>query len=158
MPVPRLAGLPNSFDSDVQLRALPPLANTEPLSAVVARFNLAIREQDWVSMRACCSDDAIIDSVTANAPLDADQTVAAVRAAYRAGVYHVQEWDNEELADGVVLSSGRVQYRPEPGHMSDSMFHWITVGRGGLMWRVKAFAARDEALAHFEQHGQSLGL
>ena len=57
MPVPRLAGLPNSFDSDVQLRALPGDSRTErpnpeplgpePLSAVVARFNLAIREQDW---------------------------------------------------------------------------------------------------------------
>jgi hypothetical protein len=170
MPVPRLAGLPSSFESDVRLRAVsadsrprtlspePPSPNPEPLSAVVARFNLAIREQDWDSMRACCTDDAIIDSVTANAPLGADETVAAVRAAYRAGVYHVQEWQNEDLADGVVLSSGRVQYRPEPGHMSDSMFHWITTGRDGRMWRVKAFPDRDDALAYLELHGPTLGL
>jgi hypothetical protein len=164
MPVPRLAGLPSSFRSGVQLRVLSPDPNPEPdpalepLSSIVARFNLAIREQDWAAMRACCADDAIIDSVTANTALDADETVAAVRAAYRAGVYHVQEWQNEDLAEGVVLSYGRVQYRPEPGHMSDSMFHWVTIGKGGLMWRVKAFADRDDALAHLEQHGRTLGL
>ena len=78
--------------------------------------------------------------------------------AYRAGVYHVQEWENEDLSDEVVLSSGRVRYRPEPGHMSDSVFHWITTGRNGLMWRVKAFPARDDALAHLERHGPTLGL
>ncbi len=168
MPVPRLAGLPDSFDSGVQLRASPGDSRTErsnpeplgpePLSAVVARFNLAIREQDWAVMRACCTDDAVIDSVTANAPLGADETVAAVRLAYRAGVYHVQEWENEDLSEEAVLSSGRVQYRPEPGHMSDSIFHWITIGRNGLMWRVKAFAGRDDALAHLEAHGPTLGL
>jgi hypothetical protein len=109
-------------------------------------------------MRACCSDDAIIESVTANTPLGPDETVAAVRAAYRDGVYRVQEWQNEDLADAVVLSAGRVQYRPAPGHMSDSMFHWITVGKNGVIWRVKAFGARDDALAHLESHGPSLGL
>ncbi len=168
VPVPRLAGLSRSFESDVELSALPvgpspesstPESSTpEPLSAVVRRFNLAIREQDWVAMRACCTDDAIIDSVTANAPLGPDETVAAVRSAYRAGVYHVKEWLNQDLADGAVLSSGRVQYRPEPGHMSDSMFYWITSGKDGLMWRVKAFSDRDDALAHLEEHGPTLGL
>ncbi len=163
VPVPRLAGLSRSFESDVELSLLPadpspePIS-AEPLSAVVGRFNLAIREQDWVAMRACCTDDAIIDSVTANAPLGPDETVAAVRGAYRAGVYHVKEWLNQDLAHSVVLSSGRVQYRPEPGHMSDSMFFWITTGKDGLMWRVKAFSDRDDALAHLEEHGPSLGL
>lgn len=137
---------------------LPEAAGPAPLSAVVGRFNLAIRQQDWAAMRTCCADDAIIDSVTANAPLGADETVAAVRAAYRAGVYRVQEWKNEDLDHGVVLSSGRVQYRPEPGRMSDSLFYWITVGKNGLMWRVKAFPARGDALAHLERHGPSLGL
>ena len=42
--------------------------------------------------------------------------------------------------------------------MRDSLFHWVTVGRDGLMWRVKAFSDRSEALAHLEEHGPSLGL
>jgi hypothetical protein len=129
----------------------------EPLSEVVARFNVAIREQDWVTMRACCSDDAVIDSVTANEPLGPDETVAAVQAAYRAGIYRVREWQNEDLADDVVLSAGRVQYKPGPGQMRDSMFHWVTTGKDGRLWRVKAFETRKDALAHLEHHGSSLG-
>ena len=106
MPVPHLAGPSKSSGSGVELSLVSPDPPQEPLSAVVARFNVAIRKQDWASMRACCSDDAIIESVTANEALGPDETVAAVRAAYRAGVYHVQEWLNEDLTDDVVLSAG----------------------------------------------------
>ena len=46
-------------------------------------------------MRACCTDDSIIDSLTAGAPLGPDETVAAVRAAYQDGVYSVSVWTHE---------------------------------------------------------------
>jgi hypothetical protein len=128
------------------------------LSSVVARFNLAIRTQEWREMRACCHDEAIIDSVTAAAALGADETVAAVRAAYRDGVYVVSPWTHEEIEPDVVLSSGAVQYRPAPGAMTDAVFYWLTTGKDGLMWRVKAFGDRSSAIEHFERHGANLGL
>ena len=109
-------------------------------------------------MRACCHDDAIIDSVTAAAALGPDETVAAVRAAYQAGVYGVSPWKHEEIDDGAVLSSGAVQYRPTPGTMRDAVFYWVTTGKDGLMWRVKAFRERDAALEHLRRHGPTLGL
>jgi hypothetical protein len=133
-------------------------AATEPLRLVVARFNLALRRQEWAAMRACCHDEAVIDSVTAGKPLGPDETVAAVRSAYRAGIYSVDDWTNEDVAEGVVLSTGGVQHRPGPGLMTDMVHYWITTGRDGLMWRVKAFDHRATALAHFEQFGMTLGL
>lgn len=133
-------------------------AATEPLGLVVARFNLAIRQQDWAAMRACCHDAAVIDSVTAGRPLGADETVAAVRSAYRAGIYQVDDWTNEDVAEAVVLSTGGVQHRPGPGVMTDMVHYWITTGKDGLMWRVKAFDHRATALEHYAQFGPTLGL
>ncbi len=135
-----------------------PASSDDALSAVVARFNLAIRSLDWVAMRACCTDDSIIDSLTAGAPLGPDETVAAVRAAYQDGVYSVSVWTHETLDPNAVLSRGRVQYRPGPGRMSDATHFWLTTGRDGLMWRVKVFSRRDAALAHLAAHGPTLGL
>jgi hypothetical protein len=128
------------------------------MCTVVARFNVAIRKQKWVEMRACCHDDAIIDSVTAGDARGADETVAAVRAAYRDGVYQVSEWTHEPIAGGAVISRGGVQYRPAPGRMRDSDFHWLTTGKDGLIWRVKAFEDRQSALDHLERYGPTLGL
>jgi hypothetical protein len=42
--------------------------------------------------------------------------------------------------------------------MRDEIVCRLHVGRDGLMWRVKLFRTRDEALAHLERHGLSLGL
>jgi hypothetical protein len=147
--------LPATGDSESNLRSVP---TAEPLSAVVARFNLAIRKQDWALMRACCCDDAIIDSVTAGKALGPDETVAAVRAAYSNGVYAVEEWAHEDLAEEVALSSGGVRYRPAAGRMRDAVFYWLSSGKDGKLWRVKAFGERDAALAHFERHGRTLDL
>ena len=130
----------------------------DALGAVVARFNLAIRSLDWVAMRACCTDDSIIDSLTAGAPLGPDETVAAVKAAYQDGVYSVSVWTHETLDPNTVLSSGRVRYRPGPGRMSDAGHYWLTTGKNGLMWRVKVFSRREAALAHLAAHGPTLGL
>ena len=80
-----------------------------------------------------------------------------MRDAYRAGVYDVSPWQHEEV-EGAVLSFGAVQYRPTPGTMRDAVFHWVTTGKDGLMWRVKAFRERDAAIEHLRQHGPSLGL
>jgi hypothetical protein len=42
--------------------------------------------------------------------------------------------------------------------MRDAVFYWLSTGRDGKLWRVKAFGEREAALAHYEQHGHTLGL
>ncbi len=133
-------------------------ASTDALSAVLERFNMAIRSHDWVSMRACCADDAIIGSLLTAAPLDPDETVAAVRSACQEGVYRLSVWTHEVLDPNTVLSSGRVQYSPGPGRMRDAPHWWLTTGQNGLIWRIKVFSGRAAALACFAAHGPTLGL
>ena len=44
-----------------------------------------------------------------------------------------------------------------PG-ISDERVYRLTVGKEGLMWRVRLFRRRDDALACLEEHGPDLGL
>ena len=110
-------------------------------------------------MRACFHDEALIESVASNGEaLPPDEQAAALASALDDGVYSIRDWRYEELAPNVVLSWTGARHLVGDQRMRDEVVCRLHVGRNGLMWRVKLFRSREEALAHLELHGLSLAL
>jgi len=110
-------------------------------------------------MRLCFHDDALIESVAAGKVLGPDDTVEAIRAAFREGVYSMNEWEIEPLGTDVVLAWAGVRHRPDGSkRISDTRIYWLVAGRDGLMWRVRIFHDRDTALGVLDEHGHDLGI
>lgn len=115
----------------------------------------------WVELRRCFHDEARIESVAAGGVLDPDRTVVAIAAAFKDGPYSPGEWEFDELAPDVVISWTSVRYRPPgsgTGRTSDSRLYWAMTGRDGLIWRVRVFGDRAEAIAALERYGPDLGI
>jgi hypothetical protein len=112
------------------------------------RFEQAHRDRSIEQMRACFHDEATIESVASDgSPLGPDETVEALRSAMSDGMYVIAGWQYEPLAPELVLSSTTTRHRtPEGGHAHETVYR-LTEGRGGLMWRVRLFHSRAEALA-----------
>ncbi|HEY4348374.1 MAG TPA: hypothetical protein VGM80_12360 [Gaiellaceae bacterium] len=123
------------------------------------RFESAHRRVSVAAMRACFHDDALIESVASDGrPLDADRTVEALREALADGVYAIGDWQYEELEPTVVLSSTGARHRLADARIRDEMVFRLIVGRDGLMWRVKLFHTREEALGYLAEHRSELGI
>ena len=123
------------------------------------RFEHGHRRRSVTEMRACFHDEAMIESVASNGrALPPDEQIEALADAFDDGVYSIRDWRYEELAPEIVLSWTGARHLLTDAGMRDEVVCRLHVGRNGLMWRVKLFRTRDEALAHLEQHGPSLGL
>lgn len=125
--------------------------------AVVSRFEAAHRRHDLVAFRSFVDDDALIESIAGGGVRTADETVEGLRAAFAAGVYSKGDWELEEVAEDVVLAAAPIRYATEDG-LRDRVVYWLIVGRESLVWRIKIFRTRGEALAHLDEHGPALGL
>lgn len=133
-------------------------AGTE-LMLTLGRFERAHRLRSATLMRTCFCDDALVESVASNGiTLGPDETVEAIDEALRDGVYVIDDWRYEALARETVLSTTRARHRLPSGAMRDETVHRLISGRDGLMWRVRLFKGREQALAHFRRHGEGLGL
>jgi hypothetical protein len=129
------------------------------LLLTLGRFERAHRLRSTTLMRTCFCEDALIESVASNGRmLGPDETVEAIGEALRDGVYVIDDWRYETLVGETVLSTTRARHRLPSGAMRDEMVHRLVSGREGLMWRVRLFAGREAALAHFDRHGPGLGL
>jgi hypothetical protein len=137
---------------------LPELVEPRLMETLV-RFEQAHRRRSVPDMRACFHDEALIESVASNGrATPPDEQADALASALDDGVYSIRDWRYEEVAPQVVLSWTGARHLLEDSGMRDEIVCRLHVGRDGLMWRVKLFRTRDEALAHLEQHGPSLGL
>jgi hypothetical protein len=106
------------------------------------------------AMRACFHDEAVIESVASGGrPLGPDETVRSLAAALHDGVYLIYGWQYEELAPDVVLSTTRARHRTDDRGIRDTTVYRLISARDGLMWRVRLFRSRREALAAFKAHG-----
>ena len=123
------------------------------------RFELAHTRRSFEAMRACLHDDALIESVASDGlALGPDQTVEAIRRAFDDGVYEIGDWEYDEVEPDVVLLWTGARHRLPDRRMRDERVCRLAVGKDGLMWRVKLFRRRNEALAHLEAYGPGLGL
>jgi len=111
-------------------------------------------------MRRCLHDDALIETVASDwQPVSADEAVEAIRTALERDPYYLEgTWHYDPLPAGIVLTAMPVRERSTAGGIRHRTVWRLTSGRDGLIWRQRLFAGRDEALAHLEQHGPSLGL
>jgi hypothetical protein len=129
------------------------------LMEALLRFEQAHRRRSVAEMRACFHDEAMIESVASNGrALPPDEQAEALATALDDGVYSIRDWRYEEVGPQIVLSWTGARHLVTEAGMRDEVVCRLHVGRDGLMWRVKLFRTRDEALAHLEQHGPSLGL
>lgn len=127
--------------------------------ATLLRFELAHRQRSVTRMRACFADAALVESVASDGRvLSADETVSAIEAAFSDGVYAIGDWQYEQLLPEVVLSWTGARHRVDERGMRDETVYRLVSGRDGLMWRVKLFRNRSDALAHLDSHGPDLGL
>jgi hypothetical protein len=129
------------------------------LMETLLRFEQAHRLHSAAEMRACFHDEALIESVASNgAALGADETVQALQQALDDGVYSIRDWRYEEIASQLVLSWTGARHLVAGQRMRDEVVCRLHSGRDGLMWRVKLFRSREEALEHLDRHGPDLGL
>ena len=129
------------------------------LMEALLRFEHAHRRRSVPEMRACFHEEAMIESVASNGrALPADEQADALASALDDGVYSIRDWRYEEVTPQIVLSWTGARHLVTDAGMRDEIVCRLHVGRDGLMWRVKLFRTRDEALAHLERHGLSLGL
>jgi len=140
------------------LGLIPGLPEPRLLEALL-RFEQAHRRQSPRNLRACFHDEALVESVASRGQaLGPDETVEALMDAFRDGVYSIRDWRHEEIAPQVVVSSASARRLIGDARMRDEAVCWLHVGRDGLIWRVKLFRSREEALKHLEQHGPTLEL
>jgi len=136
-----------------------PSPEQAPLMATLLRFELAHRQRSVARMRACFADAALVESVASDGQvLGADDTVNAIAEAFSDGVYAIGDWQYEQLLPEVVLSWTGARHRADEGGMRDETVYRLISGQDGLMWRVKLFRNRTDALAHLASHGTDLGL
>jgi hypothetical protein len=136
-----------------------PALDEPRLMEAVLRFEQAHRRRSVAEMRTCFHDEAMIESVASNGrALPPDEQAQALADAFDDGVYSIRDWRYEEIAPQIVLSWTGARHLLTDAGMRDEVVCRLHVGRDGLMWRVKLFRTRDEALAHLERHGPSLGL
>jgi hypothetical protein len=124
---------------------------------VVTRFEAAHTCHDLDAFRSFLHEEALIESIAGGGVRTADETVEGVRSAFAAGVYSKGDWEFEEVAEDVVLAAAPIRYATENG-LRDRVNYWLITGRDGLVWRIRIFRARTDALAYFDEHGHSLGL
>jgi hypothetical protein len=123
------------------------------------RFESALERGSVEEVRTCFHDDAVIESVASDShPLGPDATARAVAEALADGVYMIYGWQYEELGPEIILSVSRARYRDGGRAVRDETVYRLVSGRDGLMWRVKLFRARGDALAHLERHGPGLAI
>jgi hypothetical protein len=144
-----------SGDLEIDVRAL-----DEPrLMETLLRFEQAHRRRSLQGMRACFHDEAMIESVASNGrALPPDEQAEALAEAFDDGVYSIRDWRYEEVAPQVVLSWTGARHIVSDARMRDEVVCRLHVGRSGLVWRVKLFRTREEALAHLDEQGPTLGL
>lgn len=130
-----------------------------PLMETLLRFESAHKRRSVAAMRACFADGAIIESVASGRrPLGADETAAALAEALRDHVYSIGDWRYEQITPEIILSITGARHLRPGSTMTDETVYRIVSGRNGLMWRVKLFGSRDEALEYLARHGPDLGL
>jgi hypothetical protein len=148
--------------SSTTLRKPPMPAPALPLSesfvAIVDRFNGAIRRGDWETMRATLDDNAVIESISAQLELGPDELVAWVAKVTREGAYSVESWQLEQIDDAAVIGTGHARFKVDKQHTTDSAYAWLLTGRNNLIWRLRPFSSRSDALACLERCGHGLGL
>ena len=148
--------LPSFVEAESTNPSAPPrvavVPETPRLLETLKRFESAHSRHSIEGMRACFHDGALIESVASSGqPLGADETAEALRDAFTDGVYAIGGWEYEEITPDTVLSwTGARHRRPDSG-MRDEIVCRLITGRDGLMWRVKLFSSRAEALAYLER-------
>ncbi|HWE82890.1 MAG TPA: hypothetical protein VG265_14660 [Gaiellaceae bacterium] len=153
---PAVEGDPSDVDTDRD-RAL----EVAPRLLDAVREAQRTQRQGGPALRACFDDEARIESVAAGGAYDPDESVRRIEAAFSGGVYSPGEWEFEEIRPDVVLSSTNIRHRPPSapaGQTVDAALFWLMTGRRGLIWRVRVFNSRVDALDALERHGTSLGL
>lgn len=141
-----------------ELDAIPALPEPRLLEALL-RFEQAHRRRSVKGMRSCFHDEALVESVASNGEsLGPDETVEVLARAFDDGVYSIRDWRYEEVGPQVVLSWTSARHLIGDARMRDETVCRLHVGRDGLMWRVKLFRSREEALRHLEEAGPSLGM
>jgi hypothetical protein len=119
--------------------------------AKLRNFGAAHARGSVEGMRACFHDEAVIESVASGArPLGPDETAEALAAALDDGVYLIYGWQYEELTPDVVLSTTRARHRTDDRGVRDTTVYRLVSSRDVLMWRVRLFRSRREALDAFE--------
>jgi hypothetical protein len=150
---------PNAIGiSAAELDEIPASAEPRLLDALI-RFEQAHRRQSVDDMRSCFHDEALVESVASNGrPVGRDETVEALAHAFADGVYSIRDWRYDELAPQIVLSWTSARHLIDGAGMRDETVCRLHVGRDGLMWRVKLFRSREDALRYLDEVGPSLGL
>lgn len=136
-----------------------PRADEDDLMQSLLRFERAHRRHSVKELRACFHDEALMESIASKGELlGADETAEALARAFDDGVYSIRDWRYEVIEPQVVLSWTGARHLIGDARMRDEIVCRLHVGRDGLMWRVKLFRTREEALECLEQHGPTLGL
>jgi hypothetical protein len=123
----------------------------------VTLFEAAHTRHDLDELRSFVHDDALIESIAGGGVRTTDETVDGLRAAFAAGVDSKGTWELEQIAEEVVLATAAIRYMAGKG-VRDRVIYWLITGQDGLVWRIRIFHTREEALAHFGEQGQTLGL
>jgi hypothetical protein len=122
------------------------------------RFERAHTEERVGDLRACFHDEAVIESIASGGlALGPDETAEAIQRALSDGIYSIRGWQYEELEAELVLCGTAARHRMPNGGVIDHTVVRLMVGRDGLIWRVKMFERREQAVAYLERHGGELG-
>ena len=141
------------LQTSAHLDVAPPFLDT------LLRFEAAHRRRLTEQMRSCFHDEALIESVASGgAALGPDETIEAIRLAYADGVYEIGDWRYEEITPDIILSSTGAKHRLPHQQMRDETVCRLMIGKDGLMWHVRLFNDRAQALAYLEQHQRHLEL
>jgi hypothetical protein len=122
------------------------------------RFERAHADERVGDLRACFHDDAVIESIASGGlPLGPDETAEAIQRALTDGIYSIRGWQYEELEPELVLCGTAARHRMPNGGVIDHTVVRLMVGRDGLIWRVKMFERREQALEYLQTHGDAWG-
>jgi len=111
----------------------------------------------WVELRSVLSDDARVESIAARGVAGPESTIEAMRFAAAGNAYTVREFEVEALGAEAAFVTASICHDDQALSVMTRV-HWALTGRGGLIWRARIVATREEAERILQSYGPDLGL
>jgi hypothetical protein len=127
--------------------------------SLLEEFQATRLKSDWAAMGRLLHSEARLESLAAlGSVLIGGELVQVVQRAMAHGLYTVTTWHVEALLPSAALADGRVRYQLPRGALTDEPRIWVATERDELIWRMRIFRTRDEALACYRRDGVDLGI
>jgi hypothetical protein len=111
----------------------------------------------WAELRALLCEDARLESIAARGIAGPDATIEAMRFAASGDAYAVRDFEVEAFGEQLALLRASISHE-ERGTPVTTDVQWLVSGRGGLIWRARRVATREEAERVLGDEGRGLGM